>query len=414
MYYFIETACVLTELWMIHMFSGSLHERRERSTLRLWILSLIFGFLILALSFQENGSYVRLATSFLGIWVLAYVLYDSSVLSSLFTSVIFCTLVVLADIISTLILTSLDKDIEQMMLYGSIRALYLVIEHIVLLASVLAVCFICQRREIKMSFRVILPVLPCWLVTILLCTLLSWQVLAQQQELHPLYLIVVIGLLYINIIFIYHTQALERNEKEKRDAEIAEHHCAMQQEYYDQFRVQQEETRALWHDISKYLRASTVDSSDAALQQVQEMLDSISCVVDVNNRVVSVILNEYYQAALSSGIELNFDVQIPSELFVTAADLYVIIGNTLDNALEACADLPREKRIITLKLKTHHNILYYEIQNPYAPKPDPIIKGKYHGFGVKNVRRCVEKYNGTVNIYQDDGNYRLTAYLNSL
>lgn len=81
------------------------------------------------------------------------------------------------------------------------------------------------------------------------------------------------------------------------------------------------------------------------------MLDSISQVVDVNNRVVSVILNEYVQSARAFHIELELDVQIPEVLFVTAADLYVLIGNTMDNAIEACQSVPEEDRKITLKLK---------------------------------------------------------------
>ena len=188
----------------------------------------------------------------------------------------------------------------------------------------------------------------------------------------------------------------------------------MQQEYYDQLRVQHEETRALWHDISKYLRASQVDNSDAALQEVQQMLDSISQVVDVNNRVVSVILNEYFQTAKDAGVSIELDVLVPTELFVTAADLYVLLGNTLDNAIEACTELPKEQRRISLKLKKHNSMLYYEISNPYDEKHLQRARGNYHGFGLKNVAKCVEKYRGKLDVSKANGVFRVVAHLNSL
>ena len=188
----------------------------------------------------------------------------------------------------------------------------------------------------------------------------------------------------------------------------------MQQEYYDQLRIQQEETRALWHDLSKYLHASKVETSSNALVQVQEMLDSISCVVDVNNRVVSVILNEYTQAVRTADIALEMNVQVPEVLFVTAADLYILIGNTMDNAIEACQSLPHDQRRISLKLITHNNILFFEISNPYIDKHLHRIRSIYHGYGLKNVARCVEKYNGKMEVSKGEGIFQVSALLNSI
>ena len=59
------------------------------------------------------------------------------------------------------------------------------------------------------------------------------------------------------------------------------------------------------------------------------LLNSATGIIDVGNRVVNVILNEYDQAAKASGIELRLKVNVPEELFVSAADLYVLIGLVL-------------------------------------------------------------------------------------
>lgn len=144
------------------------------------------------------------------------------------------------------------------------------------------------------------------------------------------------------------------------------------------------------------------------------MLDSITEVVDVNNRVVSVILNEYFQIARDADIAIDLDVLIPAELFVTAADLYVLLGNTLDNAIEACTELPKEQRRISLKLKKHNSMLYYEISNPYDEKHLHRARGIYHGFGLKNVAKCVEKYSGKLDVSTSDSAFCVVAHMNNL
>lgn len=108
------------------------------------------------------------------------------------------------------------------------------------------------------------------------------------------------------------------------------------------------------------------------------------------------------------------DVQVPEVLFVTAADLYVLIGNTRDNSIEACQILSVEQRSISIKLKTHNNILFFEMSNPYTDAHLHRIRNNYHGYGLKNVARCVEKYNGKMEVTNNAGIFQITAYMNSV
>lgn len=414
MYYFVEVACVIAEIWMIHMFLGSLFNKRGASLLQRIVLYGLFGGIITFLSLQDDMAFARLGVAFVGVWAVSMLIFDARILQGVLSGVAFCAIVAVTDVGSAIAFQSCGVDSNALMDNYASRALYLVANHILLLGIVIIICVINRKSHSRMSIKILLPVLPCWIISILLCFLFAWQCFVKDFEWHPLFLIVLIGLLYTNIIMIYFTNKTSEQAQIKKDFEIAEHHYAMQQEYYDQLRVQQEETRALWHDISKYLRAAQVDATSVALTEVQEMLDSISCVVDVNNRIVSVILNEYFQVAKNAGVEMEIDVQVPSELFVTAADLYVLIGNTLDNAIEACVALPEDQRKINLKLKKHNNILFYEVSNPYTEKHLRRVRGNYHGFGLRNVARCVEKYNGKLDITKKNGIFRVIAHLNSL
>ena len=137
----------------------------------------------------------------------------------------------------------------------------------------------------------------------------------------------------------------------------------------------------------------------------------------MGNPVLNVILNEYFTLAKAAQTKLNLNVQVPSELAVTAVDLYVIVGNTLDNALAACRKLPQEKRVIDLVLKTHNEILYYQVANPFdagdAEKKLPQRDGK-HGYGLSNIKKSVKKYGGNVEITKEAGKYEVYVVLNLL
>lgn len=414
LYYIVEIACVVTEMWMIHIFLGGFFERKDTNRYFTVFSYFLVGVIVTILSLIERLVFARLIFAVVSVFAISIVLFHVRPLSAIISSVTFCAISAATDIISALAFQLFGVQNEALMANHTYRSFYLVVCHIVMFGLVLLVCLINRNKKRDISLKILLPVTPCWVISILLCFLLTWQCFIKQYDLHPLFIFVLLGLLYTSIMVIYYTNRIHDQAQEKKVWEIAEHHYAMQQEYYDQLRVQQEETRALWHDISKYLRASRVESSYDALDQVQEMLNSISCVVDVNNRVASVILNEYAQAARVAGITLELDVQVPEILFVTAADLYVLIGNTMDNAIEACQNLPAEERKISLKLKMHNNILFYELSNPYDQQHVKRVRNRYHGFGLKNVARCVEKYNGKAEITKDNGVFLITAYLNSI
>lgn len=96
-------------------------------------------------------------------------------------------------------------------------------------------------------------------------------------------------MLYINILVIYYTDRLSIQAQKQKEYELREHHYTMQQRYYEQQNLQQEEIRAIWHDIKKYIRAEQTEQKGSTMMELQELLNAISCAVNVGNRVVKTI-----------------------------------------------------------------------------------------------------------------------------
>ncbi len=281
----------------------------------------------------------------------------------------------------------------------------------VLVIFPLAACISALGRHWRNTPVYLLWLIPVWLVPVILCEE-AIRYGGTAKALAPEFFAFV-WLFYAGIRLIHTGSVMEKKAHAYLQKQQTARHYVQQEEYYQQLLDKQKETRALWHDLNKYLRAAKAETPSAqALEQLESLLDSATGIIDVGNRVVNVILNEYTQAAKAAGIELRLKVNVPEELFVSAADLYVLIGNTMDNALEACKALPAHQRLIDLTLRTHNDLLYYKLVNPYSPQDRNPKKDPDRGFGLQNVRRCVESYNGILDLIQKDGYYTVSAHLN--
>ena len=260
MYYFIEIACVIAEMWMVHMFLESFYTKRKCSIFRILRVYGIFGTIIAVLSLLPDMSFVRLIVTFIGLWTVGMFLFNTKVPHGILSALAYCAIVAVNDVISIVSFQLCGVSSDALMASNTARAMLLIVAHVFLFGIIVILGLINRKSNTKMSVRILLPVLPCWVISILLGLVFTWQCIVMGYEWHPLFLAVLIGLLYTNIIMIYFTNKTSEQAQLKKDFEIAEHHYAMQQEYYDQLRVQQEETRALWHNISKYLWAAQLDT----------------------------------------------------------------------------------------------------------------------------------------------------------
>ena len=104
--------------------------------------------------------------------------------------------------------------------------------------------------------------------------------------------------------------------------------------------------------------------------------------------------------------EQKTDMQIDTEVFSTLPftdrEIISLFGNLLDNALEACEQIKGKERWIRIKIKKKNQLIYIEIANAIAKKPDQNGSGfistkkenGLHGYGMRNIRDIVEKYEG--------------------
>lgn len=420
MYYILaELTGVVAEILLAHIYFNGFFTKRSHPRWAMVGSYIAFGVILTALAFLPNVSFLRLVFCATGLGMIVYFFFRSSVLQAVYASISYSGLYVLNEMLVFGLFALFHIDVQQIMSDARTRTMAIIITHMLLWLCVLIVLAIAKRRRTAITLSFLLTLTPGYIAGIVLGLSFCMHVLSGDEVMPVPILVSAIGLLYVNIVIVLYAERAKSASDQKLQAELAEHHYAMQEQYYTQLRSEQEETRAMFHDINKYMQAMRTLAAEGNVAEVnqmmaetQELFDSLTTVVDVGNSVVSVILNEYREITEDADISFTFDVSVPQNLGISAVDLYVLMGNTLDNAVEACASVPAEERYIRIQMRTYHNILFYQIENPFAEGYPQRSRGKNHGYGLQNVRKCVEKHDGHMSVSQNDNKFVLSMRLN--
>ena len=417
MYYFIELAGSVTNIALLSLFMSRLFVRNKIQSK--WY----FAFLILlctgqcVLSLFPNWVIPRTLYLLLGGFLLARLFYEVQTWPAAFASGSFFVLGSVVEILAMLLIGVHLPDTELLMQVGAARLIYVVFSNLIQIPLLILVSHFFNREESDLRIVWLLPLISIQLASISVCYVVQCH--AADKDFPDYMVFFMAVLLFVNIMIVFYVEALRKNEKEKYLAELTEQHYHLQIEYYQQLLEKQQETKALWHDIKKYtaaMQAVAAQNDSEQLRQIaQAAADAYERVKDISavgNPVVDALLNQYLRSAKENQIQVLLDITIPEVLAISTLLLSVVIGNTFDNAIEACRLIAPEKRVIHLQLRKQNRILFYSIENPYIDAVTQLRVGKHHGYGLKNVERAVNQNNGNFQLEKVDGNFIVQIRLN--
>lgn len=154
-----------------------------------------------------------------------------------------------------------------------------------------------------------------------------------------------------------------------------------------------------------------IEELDQYLNNLDSDLTTVDTVIKTGNVMVDVILNSKISLAKAKNINVNAKAIVPKELKILEIDLCVVIGNLLDNAIEANLKIDQENdRFIRVYVDVFKGQLYISIQNANGGIIKKSGKTYYstkssttHGFGLKRIDNIVNKYNGYINRQNEEG-----------
>lgn len=202
-----------------------------------------------------------------------------------------------------------------------------------------------------------------------------------------------------------------------------------QYRYYEERLKDEERVRRVYHDMKNHLlvlQAQMKTLSDKEdkdkKSETEEMIESLrreisdyEDYVQTGNGFLDIILKDKIKAAKEKHIDFHTEVDFPKGDFMEPLDISTIFGNALDNAIEACKNIPEEERFITLKVGVKRNFLVISVEN--SAKQETEEKGTtkadtfLHGFGLKNIQRAAEKYGGQCKRNYQSGVYMLSVLI---
>ena len=416
MYILAEVIGVISEVFIIYIFIQGIFSKKEVSPAALLLAYAGYGAGLLILSFISNAAVLRIAFCCLGIVVLVFFFCAAKGTQAVFIGIAFCAIYMLIDVGVFLMATLLHIDSDLIMSRGVSRCIYIATTHIILLAAISIVLCFFKNRSNAITFSFILVLSPGYMISILLGLSFCQYLQTSGDELPLPFLFASIALLYMNIVLVFYAQQAKISADARQEIEIAEHHYKMQELYYRQLQDEQNETRALFHDISKRMaamnelvRENSSEQANALLSETQMLYKNIGNVVDVGNSIISAILNEYREPTQHKNIKFTFSVSIPEQLGISAVDCYILLGNTLDNAVEGALSVPEGERRIHLQLRQHQKTLFYKIENTCSAGHATRKRSGNHGYGLKNVRKCIDKYCGEMVTSYENGCYCFTS-----
>ena len=399
LYYFVEFAGSFANIALLLLFIGRLFPKKEPVSrwFYAYVALLIAG--QCALSLFPDWVTQRTIYLLVGGFFLALLFYEVRPWQAVFASGAFFTLIALVEVLAMLLIGLRIPDTDILMQAGAARLVYVVFSNLIQIPLVVLISHFFSRKGNALRILWLLPIIAIQIASIAVCYVAQYHAV---DEYFPDYMVGLMAvLLLINILIVFYVEALRENELEKFKVKFNEQQYNLQMEYYQQLKERQEEVRSLRHDVKKYILAMQAVAEHGDTEELHKIAQAATDVFErstnisaVGNPVVDALLNYYLRIAERNYIKVKLDVTIPEVLTISSLSLSIIIGNTFDNAIEACCDLPAEQRIIHLQLRKQYRSLFYRLENPYSDTVRSIRIGEYRGYGLKNINRIVQENHG--------------------
>ncbi len=146
------------------------------------------------------------------------------------------------------------------------------------------------------------------------------------------------------------------------------------------------------------------------LDNLEKDLDSIDIAIRTGNVGLDAILSSKVSIARKNNIEVNCTAKVPQDLKISDVHFCAIVGNLMDNAIEACEKIPAAcPRFIRIYIGLFKSQLYISVSNSTKEKKrrrlGELVTSKLgeHGFGLRRIDKLAEKYDGYVNRKNEPG-----------
>lgn len=203
--------------------------------------------------------------------------------------------------------------------------------------------------------------------------------------------------------------------RKKTYLKLVEYQTEQSEKHLNEVRSIHKEMRGYKHDFHHHLQtlkgqleAGEVDRALAYIEQLDNQLMNVDTLLKTGNVSLDAILSAKIAQAKAENIAVTVKANVPDQLTISDLELSIIIGNLLDNAIEACRTVTGE-RFIRIFISMKGSMLYFSMLNAAGEKMKKTgslfatHKDGVHGFGLRRAETILEEHGGWVKYNSEDG-----------
>lgn len=215
-------------------------------------------------------------------------------------------------------------------------------------------------------------------------------------------------LIPVAVLFFYLSR---QYEMEKKIAHLEKEKNSLLMRDYQLLKNTYAANAKLFHDfhnhieaLHRYLEKGRMEEAVQYLESLRLPIEAVTQSVWVGDEAVDYLLGSKIALAASRKIQVNCNIEYPRHTNIRSVDLVAILGNLLDNALEAVEGTEGDLRFINLTIRRINEMLIIKLENGCKAVP-VMAEGELkttkqdtdlHGWGLKSVCTTAEHYDGTV------------------
>ena len=394
----------LFEFLLFWYYSDSLFDAKKDTSKRVSLMLLNTAFL--GVIYQLNITYINAILMFVTYVLLLLYLYNISLKTAVFHSLIFMVVMLASEILVMAISSVLYKGFNA---FESSPSAYLVIVptskliYFSLMIIILKLFAQKEKNEQYNKYFWLLFIMPLTSIMVLVC----FRYIAYQMRLTKvmsiLWIISCIGLLFANIlVFIIYEYSL-KNTKELYELKAIQDREEQDKRYFEIIEQSNKDMRIFSHDIKNHLtqirNLENIEAVQSYIDSIYPNIEKFSFTGISKNKMLDLIISKYVMLCEKKNIKFSVDVKTANLAYVSDSDLSTLMNNLLDNAVEA-AERADERFIqvyIFSKGNMHDGLV---IKNSCFVPPETENgelkttkqNKKTHGVGTKSIRKTLKKY----------------------
>ena len=217
-----------------------------------------------------------------------------------------------------------------------------------------------------------------------------------------------------------------QREMEREIAQLKQDQAEILERDYQALRRTYENNAKLYHDLHNHIEAIyqclTQGDIQEAIRYSEDLripVREISQTVWTGDKALDYLISSKMALAEQEQIKTRVNIEYPHNTNIRSIDLTTILGNLLDNALEAADTALDELRFLNLTIRRINAMLIIKVENGYGNAPaengGELVTSKEdkasHGWGLKSVQTAADRYDGTITTDYKDGVFQSVVTL---